>query len=51
MGWIESCVFSERVSVLVNGSTTKEVVMQKGLRQGDPLALSLFLIVAKGLGG
>jgi len=37
--------------VLVNRSPTQEFKPRKGLRQGDPLALFLFLIVAKGLVG
>jgi len=32
----------------VNGSPTDEFPLEKGLRQGDPLFLFLFLLVAKG---
>jgi len=49
--WINCCFESASVSVLVNGSPTREFFPRKGLRQGDPLALFLFLIVAEGLVG
>lgn len=49
--WIRSCLESASKSVLVNGSPTKEFSPSKGLRQGDPLAPFLFLIVAEGLAG
>ncbi|XP_058785025.1 uncharacterized protein LOC131659931 [Vicia villosa] len=39
------------MSMLVNGSPTKEFVVEKGLRQGDPLLSFLFVIVVEGLKG
>src|ERR1044072_7335260 len=49
--WIGNCLSSTSISVLVNGSPTSEFRPQKGIRQGDPLAPFLFLIVAEGLTG
>ncbi|GJV44440.1 putative RNA-directed DNA polymerase [Tanacetum coccineum] len=47
--WIASCLSSASISILINGSPTKEFKLEKGLRQSDPLSPFLFLIVAKAL--
>jgi len=49
--WVKGCLASSSVSVLVNGSPTEEFKPSRGLRQGDPLAPFLFLVVAEGLAG
>jgi hypothetical protein len=49
--WIRACVFTGSMSILVNGSPTEEINIQRGLKQGDPLAPFLFLLVAEGLEG
>jgi hypothetical protein len=38
------------MSILVNGCPTEEICIKRGLKQGDPLAPLLFVIVAEGLG-
>jgi len=39
------------MSILVNGSPTEEINIQRGLKQGAPLAPFLFLLVAEGFSG
>ena len=51
ISWIRGCMDSATVSVLVNGSPTEEFKPTRGLRQGDPLAPFLFLVVVEGLAG
>ncbi|MCH80987.1 LINE-1 reverse transcriptase like [Trifolium medium] len=48
--WMWACVCSGSMSVSVNGSPTEEINIMRGLKQGDPLAPHLFLLVAEGLG-
>lgn len=49
--WIRECIFCGKCSVLVNGSPTEQIEIKKGLKQGDPLAPFLFLLVAESLNG
>jgi hypothetical protein len=47
--WMRACIFNSSMSVLVNGSPTRDFVVGKGLRQGDSLSPFLFLLVDEGL--
>jgi hypothetical protein len=49
-GWMKASICSGSLSVLVNGCATEEICIKRGLKQGDPLAPLLFLLVAEGLG-
>lgn len=51
MSWMNVIVFSSSMFILVNGSHSEDFIASRGLRQGDPLSLFLFLLVAKGLAG
>ncbi|GJW80269.1 putative RNA-directed DNA polymerase, eukaryota, reverse transcriptase zinc-binding domain protein [Tanacetum coccineum] len=47
--WIKTFLSSSRASILVNGSPTSELFINRGLRQGDPLFPFLFILVMEGL--
>nr|GEU95546.1 RNA-directed DNA polymerase, eukaryota, reverse transcriptase zinc-binding domain protein [Tanacetum cinerariifolium] len=47
--WIQGCLVSARSSVLLNGSSTKEFHIHRGLRQGDPLSTFMFILAMEGL--
>jgi len=47
--WVRGCLEFASVSVLVNGSPTTEFKPMRGLRQDDPLAPFLFIVVVEGL--
>ncbi|XP_068471476.1 uncharacterized protein [Phaseolus vulgaris] len=49
--WVRGCLELSSISVLINGSPTEEFKPSRGLRQGDPMAPFLFLVVAEGLAG
>nr|GFA56727.1 RNA-directed DNA polymerase, eukaryota [Tanacetum cinerariifolium] len=47
--WIRGCLSMGKMSILVNGSPTTEFQVHRGLKQGDPLARFLFILIMESL--
>ncbi|XP_019451799.1 PREDICTED: uncharacterized protein LOC109353895 [Lupinus angustifolius] len=49
--WVRNCLSYTSMHVLVNGSPTDQFLVSRGIRQGDPMAPFLFLLVVEGFSG
>ncbi|GJT14045.1 reverse transcriptase domain, reverse transcriptase zinc-binding domain protein [Tanacetum coccineum] len=47
--WADTCLRASSMSILVNGSPSEEFQLERGVRQGDPLSLFLFILAVEGL--
>ena len=45
--WLKACLSTTRISILVNGVPCKPFKIRRGLRQGDPLSHSLFVMMTE----
>ncbi|KAK2656098.1 hypothetical protein Ddye_009150 [Dipteronia dyeriana] len=45
--WMECCITTPMLSVLVNGSPTRQFKIEKGLKQGNPLSPFLFNVAVE----
>lgn len=51
MSWMRACIFVGNLAVMINGCSNQEINIQMGLKQGNPQAPFLFLLVFGGLIG
>lgn len=51
MNWMETLVFGNSLSILVNGSPNFEFKVSHGFRQGDLISSFLFILATKGIAG
>ncbi|GKA78597.1 reverse transcriptase domain, reverse transcriptase zinc-binding domain protein [Tanacetum coccineum] len=49
MKWVDSCLRSSSMSIIVNGSPTEKFRLERGVRQGDSLSPFLYILAAEGL--
>eukprot|EP00253_Pinus_taeda_P031736 PITA_31736 len=49
MGWLMNLITSRSYSILLNGSPSSSFRPSRGIRQGHPLSLFLFVLMAEGL--
>ncbi|CAK8570130.1 unnamed protein product [Lathyrus sativus] len=49
ISWMEACVFTSSMLVLVNGGATDDFKVERWLRQRDPLSPFLFVLEMEGL--
>jgi hypothetical protein len=47
--WIRFCIYTVRFYIIVNGTPSSFFNSSRGLRQGDPLSLLLFVVVMEAL--
>lgn len=49
LSWIKTCISSASYQVLLNGEPKGDISPSRGIRQGDPLSLFLFILLTEAL--